>query len=110
MNFLRVILYSGQNLAETPSGKRGVILSNAIGLILFAICSMLFVVYTYWYGWSFVSAAIPIIGLLALATIPASKLGYINVSRIWTSLLVPVVVTILSLASKITYYDTPEEL
>jgi len=110
MKILYSLLYSGHSVVDSHSGKRGILLSNAIGLILFGLSMSLFVLYYYWYGWSLVTGAIPIIGLLSLAGIGFNGLGLINTGRFWTCLLIPVIVTALSLASKRAYYHKQEEL
>lgn len=110
MNLLYTILYSGHRFVNSTSGKRGVVLSNAMGLILFAVSIILSVPYYLTYGWNFVTAAIPIIGLLGLFSILFNRIGFINTGRIWVSLFIPVIVTSLSIYSKNIYYEKQEEL
>jgi signal transduction histidine kinase len=85
-------------------------LSNAIGLILFSTALILDITYFIWYGWNFITLAIPIIGVSCLAVIPLNKKGYNDTSRIWISLAIPIIITSLSIYSKIIYYDQQEEL
>ncbi|HZB11663.1 MAG TPA: HAMP domain-containing sensor histidine kinase [Chryseolinea sp.] len=110
IKLLDKILYCGTVFSKSPAQKRGIILSNAIGLVLFVMATLLFVMYYIWYGWNFVTFAIPIIGLSCLAVIPLNYKGYNDTARIWISLIVPIVTTLLSIYSKILYYDQQEEL
>ena len=110
IQFLEKILYGGTIFSKSPAEKRGIILSNAIGLILFVMGSFLFLMYYVWYGWNFVTFAIPLIGLSCLIVIPLNYKGYNDTARIWISLIVPVVTTSLSIYSKVLYYDLQEEL
>lgn len=86
MNFLRSIINSGVGFANASSVKRGILLSNAIGLILFALSLVTFICYYIWYGWNVVTFLIPIIGLLALIVVFLNYAGFTNLSRIWISL------------------------
>ncbi|HEX6227556.1 MAG TPA: ATP-binding protein [Chryseolinea sp.] len=74
------------------------------------MATFLFAMYYIWYGWSFVTFAIPVIGLSCLAVIPLNYKGYNDTARVWISLIVPLVTTFLSIYSKILYYDQQEEL
>ena len=56
MNLLYTILYSGHHFVKSSSGKRGVVLSNALGAILFAVGVILSIPYYFTYGWNFVTA------------------------------------------------------
>jgi signal transduction histidine kinase len=104
------ILYCGTIFSKSSAEKRGIILANAIGLILFVMGSFLSVMYYVWYGWNFVTFAIPLIGLSCLGVIPLNYKGYNDTARIWISLVVPVITTALSIYSKVLYYDLQEEL
>lgn len=110
MKLLYRIIYSGHHFVSTSSGKRGVVLSNAIGVILFGISLVLMIPYFLTYGWNFVTASIPVIGSLGLLAIVLNHFGFTNISRTWISLFIPVVVTCLSIYSKSIYYETQEEL
>jgi len=104
------ILHCGTIFSKSSAEKRGIILSNAIGLILFVTGTFLSVMYYVWYGWNFVTFAIPLIGLSCLGVIPLNYKGFNDTARIWISLIVPVVTTALSIYSKVLYYDLQEEL
>jgi len=110
IKFFRTIVNSGSVFSKSSAEKRGIILSNAIGLILFTTSIVLGIMYFFWYGWNFITSAIPIIGLSCLAVIPLNKKGYNDTSRIWISLVIPLVITSLSIYSKRIYYDQQEEL
>lgn len=104
------VVFTGRQYTRTLSEKRGVTIANAIGLSLVMSSFLLLVFYYTWYGWSIVTAAIPAIGLLAANTLLLNHFGFIYTSRIWISLLIPVIVTALSIYSKTIYYNSPEEL
>lgn len=104
------VVFTGRQYTRTLSEKRGVTIANAIGLSLVILAFLLFIFYYTWYGWSVVTGAIPAIGLLAGNTILLNHFGFINISRIWTCLLIPVIITTLSVYSKTIYYNSPEEL
>src|SRR5262245_46859817 len=104
------VLHCGTKFSKSPAEKRGIILANAIGLILFVTGTFLSIMYYIWYGWNFVTFGITLIGLSCLAVIPLNYKGYNDTARIWISLIVPVVTTSLSIYSKILYYDLQEEL
>ncbi len=110
IKFFRPIVNSGTVFSKSSAEKRGIILSNAIGLILFSTSLIIGILYFIWYGWNFITFAIPIIGLSCMAVIPLNKKGYNDTSRIWASLAIPLVITSLSIYSKIIYYDQQEEL
>jgi signal transduction histidine kinase len=104
------VVFSGRQFTRTLSERRGVTIANAIGLSLVVLSSLLFIFYYTWYGWSVVTGSIPVIGLLAASTILLNRFGFIYISRIWTCLLMPVIITSLSIYSKTIYYNSPEEL
>ncbi len=104
------LTYCGTIYSRSSAEKRGIILSNAIGLILFASCVVLFAMYYIWYDWNFVTFAIPLIGLSCLAVLPLNYKGYNDTARIWISIVIPLVTTFLSIYSKILYYDHQQEL
>jgi signal transduction histidine kinase len=66
--------------------------------------------YYIWYGWNFVTSAIPVIGITCLAVIPLNYKGYGDSARIWISLIIPIIITALSIYSKVLYYDQQQEL
>ncbi|SKC52884.1 sensor histidine kinase [Ohtaekwangia koreensis] len=110
MKFIYSIIFSGQHFTKTLTERRGVAISNAIGMSLLFLSLVLFVFYYIWYGWSIVTIAIPFVGLLAFGTVLLNRAGHIYSSRIWTCLIIPVIITALSIYSKTIYYSTPEEL
>ena len=109
-SLLLTVIHSGIVYSKSSAEKRGIILSNAIGLVLLASCLILFIMYYIWYGWNFVTFAIPVIGLSCLTVIPLNYKGYNDTARIWISIVIPLVTTALSIYSKILYYDHQEEL
>lgn len=109
IKFFRSIINCGVIFSKSSAEKRGIILSNAIGLILLATSLILFIMYYIWYGWNFVTFAIPIIGLSCLAVIPLNYKGYNDTARIWISLIIPIIITSLSIYSKILYHDLKDE-
>lgn len=110
MNVVSSLMNAGTGLALTPSIKRGVKLSNAIGLILFTLSLVTTLFYFIWYSWNVVTFAIPSLGFAALLTVLLNSAGRINISRVWISLGPPVLVTSLSIYSKIVYYGQQQEL
>lgn len=109
-NFIKSLVSCGTIYAKSAPEKRGIILSNSIGLVLFLCCLVLFVMYYVWYDWNFVTFAIPLIGISCLAVIPLNYRGYNDTARIWISMVIPLVTTFLSVYSKILYYDHQQEL
>lgn len=110
MRFLNRLIYTGHHFGATPSDKRGIILSNAIGFIIFCVSLLLTILYYIWFNINFVTISIPIIGTLCLATIGINAAGFTKISRLWISLFIPITVTILSVASKMKYPATQQEL
>jgi len=110
MNFLRTLIYSGARFAAMSPDKRGVLLSNAIALILFFLGLVSGCLYYVWYGGNIVTYLIPVIGSLPMLAVVLNLGGYINLSRLWISLFSPVAIMALSIYSKSKYYDQQEEL
>src|SRR6187551_593923 len=110
MNFLHSITNSGLSFVHSPSEKRGVYLSNIIGVILTSTSLVLMVSYYFWYGWNVVTAVIPVMGILSCCAMLLNRFGFTVASRIWMSIFLPVLVTIVSVYSKTIYYDQQEEL
>jgi len=110
MKFLRAIYHSGLQFAQTPSERRGILLCNQICLILFGVGILMFVSYYYWYGWSFVTLAIPAVAVLSLIPIALNSMGFSMASRLWLCISVPAIITAVSIYSKTIYYNTQEEL
>jgi signal transduction histidine kinase len=110
MSLIHPVLYVGQKFVGTAADKRGVILSNAISLSLLGLSLILFVFYYIWFDWNFVTIAIPCVGLLACVSILLNALGHTHSSRVWICLLIPSLITALSIYSKQIYYANQEEL
>lgn len=70
----------------------------------------LFILYFLWYGWSFVTLAIPVISFLCLSAILLNYYNLSIISRMWLCLFVPMIVMALSIYSKGLYYNQQEEL
>lgn len=109
-HLLRSLIYCGTIHSKSSGEKRGIILSNAIGLVLWTSCLLLFAMYYIWYGWNFVTFVIPVIGFSCLAVIPLNHRGFNDTARIWISIVIPLVTASLSIYSKILYYDQQQEL
>lgn len=110
MQLLQSLVDSGMAYTTTPSAKRGLQLSNTIALILFTLSLVVSSTYYGWYGWNMLTFLIPVIGLTALTVLILNRLGLINVSRIWLSTGPPILITFLSIYSKILYYQQQQEL
>jgi signal transduction histidine kinase len=110
MTFLYNLTHAGVDLAEHPSERRGILLSNIISLILFSLGIALFLLYLYWYGWSFVTVSIPVIATLCLVTLLLNYYHFPMIGRVWVCVFVPVITLTLSIYSKNLYYDVQEEL
>ena len=110
MNFTHPFTNSGISFVESTSQKRSVYLSNIIGLILTVLSGILMTSYYFWYGWSMVTASIPILGLLSLMTIFLNRFGFTVSSRIWMSILLPTLVMAVSIYSKSINFEHQEEL
>jgi len=107
---IRAVTHSGLHCARNVSEKRGILLSNYISLILAALSFILFLAYYHWYSWNFVTCVIPVAGVFCMLTIPLNHIGYNSFSRIWISIFIPVVATIVSIYAKIIYYEYQQEL
>jgi signal transduction histidine kinase len=110
MRFLYRLAYTGVHFAKYPIQQRSILLSNVISVVIFCLGVLLFFLYRSWYGWSMVTIAIPVIGLLGLASLYFNSIDLSVISRIWLCLLLPVCILALSIYSKQKYYDQPEEL
>jgi signal transduction histidine kinase len=110
MILLRSLAESGLHFAKTSSQRRSILLSNLVSLILFGLGSILSVAYYFWYGWSVVTVAIPILTLLCLSTIVMNWLNLATFSRIGLTLFLPVTAMALSIYAKNIYYAQQEEL
>lgn len=110
MTFLRELVNTGVDFAHDPIVRRSILLSNVVSLILFGLGTTLFGAYFWWYGWSVVTMAIPIVALLCLCTLFLNKKNLSSISRIWLTLVVPLATMSLSVYAKLLYTTTQEEL
>lgn len=109
-NFLKSLQNTGLSFALSPAEKRGVLLSNQINLILFGLGLILSIFYWVYYPPNVVRYFIPGIGILCLSFIAFNALGFTIVSRIATSLFVPLATMALSIYSKSIYYSSQIDL
>jgi signal transduction histidine kinase len=110
MTFLRKLAFSGVHFAHRPFQRRSILLSNIVSLIIFCLGTILFFAYNAWYGWGIVTGAIIAASLLCLATIILNHFNLSIVSRIFLTLLIPVIAMSISIYAKIVYYEYQEEL
>lgn len=110
MNLWTKVAHTGLNFANKSAERRGILLTNQISAILVCLQALLVPLYIYWYGWNIISAILPCFIVLYVVPILLNGTGYINLSRIWLTLLIPVIITALSVFSKYRYYDRQEEL
>ncbi|RAV98645.1 sensor histidine kinase [Pseudochryseolinea flava] len=110
MSLWSKITNTGVNFARTPAERRGISLANIISAILVGAQVTLFLLYYQWYGWSAITAAMPIFIFFYLIPILLNRSGHTILSRAWLSILIPVIVTALSIYSKTLYYERQEEL
>jgi signal transduction histidine kinase len=110
MSLWNAVTSTGVSYASTASERRSIYLSNAISLVLAVIGLTLFATYYWWYGWSVITMAIPLISLLCLSAILFNHWNLSVISRIWVCLFLPVTTMALSVYSKSVYYERQEEL
>lgn len=110
MNLIRSLSTSGLKFASDPSEKRCILLSNRISLTVGILSFLLFLSYYAWYGWSFIAGAIPIAGMLCLATVGLNYLGFNILARFWMCVFIPLTSLALSIYSKSLYYGQQQEL
>jgi signal transduction histidine kinase len=110
MTFLQKLVNTGVHFALDPSQRRSILLSNVVSLILFGLGSFLTISYYYWYGWSVVTAAIPIISILCLSCLLFNSLNASVAGRMVPTFVVPVMTMGISIYAKHIYYDQQEEL
>ena len=104
------LIHCGTIHSKSSAEKRGILLSNAIALVLFGSCLILFAMYYIWYDWNLVTFAIPAVGLSCLAVIPLNYKSFNDTARIWISIVIPLVATFVSIYSKILYNDHQQVL
>jgi signal transduction histidine kinase len=110
MTLLQKLADSGIHFASSTSQRRSILLSNLVSLILFGLAMVLFVAYYWWYGWSVVTAAIPVAAVLCLSGIVLNHFNLSTIGRVWLALLVPVMTIAVSIYAKNLYYEYQEEL
>ncbi|HEY0740747.1 MAG TPA: ATP-binding protein [Chryseosolibacter sp.] len=110
MTFLRKLAFTGVHFAHRPFQRRSILLSNIVSLIIFCLGTVLFFAYNAWYGWGIVTWAILGASLLCLTTIVLNYFNLSIISRIFLTLLIPVIAMSISIYAKIIYYDNQEEL
>jgi signal transduction histidine kinase len=110
MTFLRKLAFTGVHFAHRPFQRRSILLSNIVSLIIFCLGTILFFAYYSWYGFGIVTSAIVAASILCLATIVLNYFNLSIVSRVFLTLLIPVIAMSISIYAKIIYYDYQEEL
>lgn len=110
MAFWNTLTGIGVEYAHNPSDRRSVFLANAISVVLTAAGLLLFLIYYFWYGWSVITVAIPLISLFCLAPLLLNAWNLTGMSRIWVCVFVPVATLALSVYAKTIYYGQQEEL
>lgn len=109
-NFIRLLVHAGIEENKPTSEKRGILLSNQINLILLSLGLLLGVFYWVTYPPNVIRYFIPLIGVLGLLFIALNALRLTILSRIGTSLFLPLATMALSIYSKGLYYDQQLDL
>jgi signal transduction histidine kinase len=110
MTLLRKLVFTGVHFAHRPFQRRSILLSNIVSLIIFCLGTILFFAYYAWYGFGIVTGAIVAASILCLATIILNYFDLSKISRVFLTLLIPVIAMSISIYAKIVYYDYQEEL
>jgi signal transduction histidine kinase len=110
MGLVTDLTHIGVQYAKSPSERRSIILCNAVSLILASLALVLFGLYLWWYDWSVITAAIPVIALASLSALVFNHLNLSLISRLWMCLFLPFTTMALSIYSKTIYYYRQEEL
>jgi signal transduction histidine kinase len=110
MTFLRKLAYTGVHFAHLPFQRRSILLSNIVSLIIFCLGTILLLTYLAWYGWGIITNAIVAVIVLGLMTIVLNHFNLSIISRVFLTLLVPVIATFISIYAKVIYYEYQEEL
>lgn len=100
----------GADHANTPARRLGVQLANILAIILLVLSLILFVLYYQWYGGGVITYSIPASCIFPITTLLLNRLGFINLSRVWIGIYIPVVVICISLYSKNLYYNLQQDL
>lgn len=109
-NFIRLLVHAGIEEDRPTSEKRGILLSNQINLILLTLGFLLGIFYWITYSPNVISYLIPSIGAVGLGFITLNALRFTIISRIGTSLFLPLATMALSIYSKALYYDQQLDL
>ncbi len=109
-NFIRLLVHAGIEEDKPTSEKRGILLSNQINLILLTLGFLLGIFYWITYPPNVIRYFIPLIGTLGLLFIGLNALRLTIISRIGTSLFLPLATMALSIYSKGLYYDQQLDL
>lgn len=109
-NFIHSLANAGINEGKTTSERRGILLSNQINLILFALGLILSTIYWFYYPPNVISYFISAIGAIGLIFIALNYFKLNSISRIGTGLFVPLATMALSIYSKSLYIIAPVDL
>jgi signal transduction histidine kinase len=107
---LSSIVNAGLKYTRDAIEKRCIILSNQISLILSGFGLILFITYYGWYGWNFITAAIPFASLFLLLPVALNARGYFITSRLMVCLSIPVIAMAISVYAKMLYKNDQQEL
>lgn len=110
MTLLRKLVFTGVHFAHRPFQRRSILLSNIVSLIIFCLGTILFFAYLAWYGFGIVTVAIVAASILCLGTIVLNYFNLSIISRVFLTLLIPVIAMSISIYAKIIYYEYQEEL
>ncbi len=90
MRFLEKITRAGITNQTPESTKRGILLSNQVGLVLFGLSCILLTLYLIYYPVNVITFAIPFVGIFCLLCIVLNAIGLTSLSRIFISVFVPI--------------------
>lgn len=107
---IQTIANAGINDGKSASERRGILLCNQINLILFGLGLFLSIFYWIYYPPNIIRYLIPAIGGISMLFILLNALHYNTISRIGTSLFVPIATMALSIYSKSLYYEQQIDL
>lgn len=92
----------GMSHSRTIGQARNITLTNRVGVIVFLLCLLLFVLYATLYPWNLITTAIPMVGIAALLALAFNYFGLGWAARFWLCLLLPLCCLFVSIVSKIT--------
>jgi len=90
VRFLEKITGVGITNQTPESTKRGILLSNQVGLVLFGLSGILLTLYLIYYPVNVVTFAIPFVGIFCLTSLVLNAIGLTSLSRIFISVFVPI--------------------